>query len=234
MVYYQFCVYPESTSAHDFEEAFKSLGCPVVHRLHDRDLNDDGTLKKAHWQGLIALQRSDTSINRVIRDLNKMGVSINCMPRFYNRTGSAECFLRYLLHEDEKSLADEHKFRYEPDSLVFWNGSYDDFVKGDAKTYRADLFAMADDGASLRDMLLAECAQGALFNEVKGIYEIAGKDKREASKADSFFDSAKAWHAEYQRMVSLYNIVCAKLKLYEEESDFEPIVASPFDVDYYD
>lgn len=99
-------LYPDSES-YDCNEVLENLPkafSEYAYILHDRDLNDDGTIKKPHYH--VYGKRSQSTISSVAKAL---GIAPNYIQFCKSRRGD----LRYLIHVD-----DPDKAQYLPEEVI--------------------------------------------------------------------------------------------------------------------
>lgn len=98
--YWAFLMYPDSRPV-DWEDQLQSTGLPIaISPLHDRDTNDDGTIKKPHWHVLLCFD-GPTTLN-CIQDISARVNGTTIIP-----VNSVRGMYRYHLHEDNPE-----KFEY--------------------------------------------------------------------------------------------------------------------------
>lgn len=103
-----FCcvLYPDSKT-YDFNKIIKSLAEEhftfAVSPIHDRDVESDGSLKKAHFHLLIAYS-SATTLNNIRCWLNACGMP-ECDLHSVRVCASAVGYYRYLTHKDNPQKA---------------------------------------------------------------------------------------------------------------------------------
>ncbi len=99
----KFLLYPDDSShVSAFEYIIDNFN--YVGILHDKDVSDDGELKKAHWHILVCFP-NDRWRSKVAKDL---GITENYMRRCEDKN----IFARYLLHLD-----DTDKYQYDKSEL---------------------------------------------------------------------------------------------------------------------
>lgn len=122
-----FCcvLYPDS-STYDVNMIIKSLASEhltfAVSPLHDRDIENDGSLKKAHYHLLIAYS-SATTLNNIRCWLNACGMpesDLHCV----RVCASAVGYYRYLTHKDNPE-----KVQYSDNDIRVFNDSSELFKK---------------------------------------------------------------------------------------------------------
>lgn len=111
-----FCciLYPDS-STYDVDKVFKSLAEEhltfAVSPIHDRDIEDDGSLKKAHYHLLLAYS-SATTLNNIRGWFNACGLPDSEL-HTVRVCASGVGYYRYLTHKDnpEKVQYDDNDIR---------------------------------------------------------------------------------------------------------------------------
>lgn len=115
-------VYPES-ALKGWEEILVKQGLQfLVSPLHDRDKQEDGTLKKPHYHVLIIFPRkkAKSAVEKIIRGCGAVGCEMVA-----NEVGYA----RYLTHMD-----DEDKVKYEEKDVKAYGGiKYEEIVKKESR-----------------------------------------------------------------------------------------------------
>lgn len=103
-------VYPDS-APEDWKEKLDSLNLKwACSPLHDKDIDDDGQLKKPHWH-IVICYSGNKSFEQVESDLSEL----NCpIPQICRDVRSS---VRYFIHKDHP-----HKFQYTPDSVEAYGG----------------------------------------------------------------------------------------------------------------
>lgn len=121
--------------------------------LHDKDIDEDGNLKKAHWHVLVCFP-NDRWQSKIAKDL---GIT----PNYMRKCEDKNKFARYLLHLD-----DTDKYQYSPDELV---GNiidkFDFTVGGTSEDYK--IISMID--------LLDSAVGSARFTYVDAVRMICGQ-----------------------------------------------------------
>ena len=109
--YWTLIVYPESAP-----EMWRSVlddghYAWIESPLHDRDVNADGEVKKAHWHILVIFDgpMSDVTPKRIAESINAP------MPK---GVGSAKGLVRYMIHLDNPE-----KYQYEKSDIVAHGGA---------------------------------------------------------------------------------------------------------------
>lgn len=116
-----FCciLYPDS-STYDVDKVIKSLAAEhltfAVSPIHDRDIEDDGSFKKAHFHLLLAYS-SATTLNNIRGWFKVCGMSESEL-HSVRVCASAVGYYRYLTHKDnpEKAQYDDNDIRVFNDS----------------------------------------------------------------------------------------------------------------------
>lgn len=113
-----FIVYPDS-APENWREILTESGLPVaISPLHDKDVNADGTLKKAHWH-CIASYSGPTTFNTVNALMSKLNAPI---PQGLE---SVRGNYRYFTHQDNPE-----KYQYDEKEIQTLNGfDIADFVE---------------------------------------------------------------------------------------------------------
>lgn len=103
-------IYAESAPK-DFKEKIRKMKIPAYLICHDKDLNENGDLKKEHYHLILLFSgvRTEESVKKILNDagLNSVGLQV-C----YSKQGSLE----YLIH-----MNDEGKHRYNMDDVEAFN-----------------------------------------------------------------------------------------------------------------
>ena len=116
-----FCciLYPDS-STYDTDKIIKALAEEhltfAVSPIHDRDIEDDGTIKKAHYHLLLSYS-SATTLNNIRRWVNACGMPESEL-HVVRVCASGVGYFRYLTHKDnpEKAQYDDNDIRVFNDS----------------------------------------------------------------------------------------------------------------------
>lgn len=113
-----FIVYPDS-APENWREILTETGLPVaISPLHDKDVNEDGTPKKAHWH-CIASYSGPTTFNTVNALMSKLNAPI---PKGLE---SVRGNYRYFTHQDNPE-----KYQYEEKEIQTLNGfDISDFIE---------------------------------------------------------------------------------------------------------
>lgn len=86
--------------------------------LHDKDLDDDGSIKKPHYDGVIMLD-GPTSYNKMLEIMKGIaGDGINTIQECIQTSGA----LKYICH-----LANPEKYQYDPKAVICINGA--DYIR---------------------------------------------------------------------------------------------------------
>lgn len=103
-------VYPESAPA-NWKDILDSKGVKwACSPLHDKDVDDDGEVKKAHWH-IILCYGGNKSYEQVVDDLQEL----NCpRPQVCRDVTSS---VRYFIHKDHP-----HKFQYSEKDIECYGG----------------------------------------------------------------------------------------------------------------
>lgn len=103
-------VYPESAPK-DWKEKLDSLNLKwACSPLHDKDCDDDGVIKKAHWH-IVICYPGNKSFDQVCADL----AYLNCpIPQICRDVNSS---LRYFIHLDHP-----HKYQYDKRDIEGYGG----------------------------------------------------------------------------------------------------------------
>lgn len=106
-----FIVYPESAPEHWREILDKTYLRWIESPLHDKDVNEDGEIKKPHWHILLSFEGPVT-----LKAVEKIALQLNCPePR---KVGSGKGLVRYMIHKDNPE-----KYQYGIDEIVGHNGA---------------------------------------------------------------------------------------------------------------
>lgn len=122
-----FCciLYPDSTT-YDVDKVIKSLAEEhltfAVSPIHDRDIEDNGSLKKAHYHLLIAYS-SATTLNNIRAWFNACGMPESEL-HSVRVCASGVGYFRYLTHKDNPE-----KFQYNVNDIRVFNDSDELFKK---------------------------------------------------------------------------------------------------------
>lgn len=117
-----FVVYPESLPS-NYEEVITDLGLPMCFSpLHDKDVNPDGTVKKAHYHVICYYENATTA--KSVRDNVTSKLNGTIPIKLESMTG----MYRYHVHADNPE-----KYQYDDKDRKFFNGF--DTNKVEAMTY---------------------------------------------------------------------------------------------------
>lgn len=143
-----FIVYPES-APENWRELLDEYHVPWVESpLHDKDINPDGSVKKAHWH-VILLFDGKKSYEQV----KELTDAINApIPQ---KTANTKGLVRYLIHMDNPE-----KYQYKRDEIVCHSGA-------DVDEY----FALS---SSLRRAVLWEIVEFIKENEIDNFSDFIG------------------------------------------------------------
>lgn len=143
-----FIVYPES-APENWRDLLDEYHVPWVESpLHDKDINPDGTVKKAHWH-VILLFDGKKSYEQV----KELTDSINApIPQ---KTANTKGLVRYLIHMDNPE-----KYQYKREEIVCHCGAEID-----------EYFALS---ASSKNAILWEIIEFIRENQVESLVEFMG------------------------------------------------------------
>ena len=106
-----FCVYPDSLPS-NYEEIITNTGLPMCFSpLHDKDVEEDGSIKKAHYHVICYYENPTTENNVKINVCDKLHGTIPL--KLENMRG----MYRYHIHLDSPN-----KFQYDDRDRRFFNG----------------------------------------------------------------------------------------------------------------
>lgn len=106
-----FIVYPDSAPS-NWREILDGTHLRWVESpLHDKDVNEDGTIKKAHWHVLMSFDGPVTE-----KPCTDISQSINATS--VQKVGSAKGLVRYMIHMDNPE-----KFQYNRDDIIGHGGA---------------------------------------------------------------------------------------------------------------
>lgn len=83
---------------------------------HDKDLDENGNLKKPHYHCIVHYDNGVT-INRVVKDLMNIGANSH-----YEGVTSKTSYEEYLTHSDGQSIDDLNKYEYDKKDIVCLGG----------------------------------------------------------------------------------------------------------------
>ena len=119
-------LYPESMSSDWYTILEDSCVPAFLSPLHDKDINEDGTSKKAHYHIMFRFDVPQT-LQSVQKLCDSLG-AINC-----KHITSPRGYARYLLHLDNPE-----KHQYSRDLIVSFGGAdYDDTISLSSDKYKA-------------------------------------------------------------------------------------------------
>lgn len=104
-------IYPESVPE-NWKQILDDLHVKGVRILHDKDVNPDGTNKKAHWH--VVLMYSGPKSYSQIKEITDM---LHAPAPQAIKNGDPAGYLRYLTHMDNPE-----KYQYSTDDLQFFGG----------------------------------------------------------------------------------------------------------------
>lgn len=87
-----------------------------VSPCHDKDLDDNGNLKKPHYHCIVHYDNA-VSINRVTKDFMNIGANSH-----YEGVSSKTAYEDYLTHSDGQSIDDVNKFEYDKNDIICLGG----------------------------------------------------------------------------------------------------------------
>ena len=104
-------VYPDSAPANWREILDETHYRWVESPLHDKDVNPDGEIKKAHWHILLSSDGpiSENTVKEVFKKLNTPEI---------RKVGSARGLVRYMIHMDNPE-----KYQYDIQDIIGHNGA---------------------------------------------------------------------------------------------------------------
>lgn len=108
--YWTFLVYPESTLPNWKEILSKEMIQIAISPIHDRDMKEDGTLKKEHYHVLLCFN-GPTTYNRVLEITEKIKGTIP------QRVLAVKGMYDYFTHKWE-----ENKAKYDESDIICLNG----------------------------------------------------------------------------------------------------------------
>lgn len=110
-------IYPDSLGDRDIKESCEKLGVPcALSPLHDRDVKDDGCIKKAHYHLLASYKAKKNPYQWYCDLVNAFGEDSFSTIEIVSDLGAYD---RYLVHLDS---TDEKKYKYDVDSILDFNG----------------------------------------------------------------------------------------------------------------
>lgn len=115
---YEFLLYPDSMSP-NYKEICSYLGCDIqISPLHDKDLKNDGSLKKAHYHGILVYP-SAVSWARAKEDILLLGGVYEPDPRVISEK-NINSVRAYHLHKTPSAIA-QGKYQYNIDDVQFFS-----------------------------------------------------------------------------------------------------------------
>lgn len=119
-------IYPES-APENWKDILEDLCIPaLVSPLHDKDMTDDGELKKEHYHIMLMFEGVKTTeqVKELFAQIGGVGTEpINC----------AKAYTRYLCHLDNPD-----KVQYNPDDILYLSGAdYDSMIRLTINKYTA-------------------------------------------------------------------------------------------------
>lgn len=148
-----FVCYPESLPD-NWEQKLGDVHVPCCYILHDKDTEEDGTLKKPHYH-VIAKYDSVKALDQVREDFAFTGIE------FFEPVRSFRTMCRYLCHLDE-----EGKHQYPVDDVKCVSGMSPDFSRKLTKT---------DELKALQDM--TQLVEDNDINEFAALWNYAVKNE---------------------------------------------------------
>lgn len=124
-------LYPESmaVSMEEMEEIITEGGQEAICCLHDRDVNPDGTLKKAHYHWIFVWQ-GPTTYKNFVDKYKHLGFVI--APEYRAQVVSLRGAARYLIHLDNPE-----KYQYDKECVKCFGGvNYDDLIETESDALR--------------------------------------------------------------------------------------------------
>ena len=120
-------VYPDSAPA-DWKSYLDKLNVKwACSPLHDKDVDDDGQLKKAHWH-IVICYSGNKSYEQVVEDLDYL----NCpIPQVCRDVTSS---IRYFIHKDHP-----HKYQYNKRDIETYGGFELDKVLSMSKSEKSEI-----------------------------------------------------------------------------------------------
>lgn len=153
--HFAYVVYPESAPA-DWIEQMKGTGLAfVISPLHDKDVNADGTPKKAHYHMIVSW--GNTTTYRSARGLCGM---LHCpMPQMLR---SPNGMYRYLTHKDNP---EKYQYSEQPEAYNGWIRPLD---SGDVSALKAEIWQMVytEDCQEYNELLTVCHMRGPEYFEV--------------------------------------------------------------------
>lgn len=116
---FAFLLYPENLPQ-NWEDELEALGLRcAISPLHDRDINKDGTPKKAHYHGIIVARNPITTQAMRNKLTNVLGKSVASQVQFIKK--SIPDAYAYFTHSTKQAKADK-KFQYDEKEIKLMNG----------------------------------------------------------------------------------------------------------------
>ena len=116
---FAFLLYPENLPQ-NWEDELEALGLRcAISPLHDRDVNKDGTPKKAHYHGIIVAKNPITTQAMRNKLTNVLGKSVASQVQFIKK--SILDAYAYFTHSTKQAKADK-KFQYDEAEIKLLNG----------------------------------------------------------------------------------------------------------------
>lgn len=114
---WKFVIWQES-APEDFEKRLAASFMKVCYTLHDKDINEDGTPKKPHYDGVIMLD-GPTTYNKIMEIMRGIaGDGINTIQECIQTSGA----LKYICH-----LNNPEKYQYDVKAVKSINGA--DYIR---------------------------------------------------------------------------------------------------------
>lgn len=163
-----FITYPESMPENWKEIIEERLLVPfVMSPLHDKDLKEDGTFKKAHYHNMVMFSN--------VKSYKQVGELVSCLGGTVavSQVHSTQAMIRYFVHADQKQKA-----QYNKKDIQSFNGADIDnlFEKNDKEIYGmlSDILEFIEDNTITEFIdLLNHCRKESLtdwFPLVSGKY----------------------------------------------------------------
>lgn len=116
---FAFLIYPESLPQ-NWEDELEATGLRcAISPLHDKDINKDGTLKKAHYHGIIVAKNPVTTQAMRNKLAKVLGKSVASQVQFIKK--SIPDAYAYFTHSTKQARADK-KFQYDEKEIKLMNG----------------------------------------------------------------------------------------------------------------
>lgn len=152
-----FTMYPESMPD-NWREIIQDSGLScAVSPLHDKDINPDGEVKKAHYHVIICFD-GPTTYNNVLEFTKKLNATIPIDLQ------SIKGMYRYHIHLDNPE-----KYQYDDRDRIFFNGfdisSVNELTKTEVNKYKRDILVYIEDNNIIEySDLLNVLIQNELFS----------------------------------------------------------------------